>query len=247
MNASLGDVDVAAIKILWQELEPEVSRAAFLEQAAQTVTRGLFESYAGSVALARAFVTVPLDGLPDSNQAWVRGLAGRAGVESALEPSTPILSLIGSYGAEESWRDRRRSEGHVGIPLVSASFVDGIPMVARLLQQLGMELDWLGRGDTDIIARVLGSSSGVFFVAEAAQETDRKGRKVIAAQEFVARHRIRSVFGFGGAYFGGSIITFILFCTRAIERTVAQRFAPLVNLFKAATVSLAGSTSVFAD
>jgi hypothetical protein len=47
------------------------------------------------------------------------------------------------------------------------------------------------------------------------------------------------------AYFGGSIVTFILFCTRTIDRAVAQRFAPLANLFKGATVGLAGSTAVF--
>jgi hypothetical protein len=245
MTPSLARADVAAVRLLWQELEPEVAGAEFLETAAQAVTRKLFETFSDSVALARAFVTVPLEWLPESNQSFVRALATRSGVISSLGPTTSVLSLIGTYGTEDAWCDRKRSEGHVGIPLVSAAFVDGIPMVSRLLQQLGMELDWLEQRDTDIMSKVLGSSSGVFFVANAAEETDRRGRKVIASQEFVSRHGIRSVFGFGGAYFGGSIVTFILFCTTPIERSVAQRFAPLANLFKAATVPLAGPTSVF--
>jgi hypothetical protein len=246
MTPALADVDVASVKLLWHDIEPEVSRADRLENAAQALTRRLFESFPGSVALARGFVTIPLETLPAANQTFVRTLATRADVIAALKPTTPVLSLIASYGTQDAWCDRRRSEGHVGIPLVSAAFVDGIPMVSRLLQQLGMQLDWLERGDTAIVAKVLGSSTGVFFVREASQETDRQGRKVIAAQDFVSQHHIRSVFGFGGSYFGGAIVIFVLFCTRPIDRTVAQRFAPLANLFKAATTSLAGPTSVFA-
>jgi hypothetical protein len=245
MISALADADVASLKLLWQQVQPEVAAADHLEMAAQAVTRKLFETFPDSIALARAFLTVPLEALPAANQTFVQALATRAGILAELKPTTSVLSLIGTFGGQDAWCDRRRSQGHVGIPLVSVAFVDGIPMVSRLLQQLGMKLDWLERGDTSIMAKVLGSSSGVFYVAEASQETDRLGRKVIAAQDFVADHHIRSVFGFGGSYFGGSIVTFILFCTKAIDRSVAQRFAPLANLFKAATVALAGSTSVF--
>ena len=245
MDSALAGVDVASLKLLWQRIEAKIAGADHLDTAAQAMTRMLFESFPDSVALARAFVTVPLGALPAANEKFVRVLAEHTGVIADLKPTTPVLSLIGTFGSQDAWCDRRRSQGHVGIPLVSAAFVDGIPMVSRLLQQLGMELDWLERGDTAIIAKVLGSSTGVFFVSDASQETDRLGRKVIAAQDFVADHHIRSVFGFGGSYFGGSIVTFILFCTTAIDRAVAQRFAPLANLFKSATVSLAGPTSIF--
>jgi hypothetical protein len=245
MSSRLAHVDVASLKVLWQQVEAEISAAQHMDAAAQTMARTLFEHFPDSIALVRAFVTVPLDELPPPNLAFVRGLADRTGILADLKPTTQVLSLIGTFGTQDAWCDRRRSQGHIGIPLVSAAFVDGIPMVSRLLQQLGMELDWLERGDTAIIGKVLGSATGVFFVGEASEETDRQGRKVIAAQDFVAEHHIRSVFGFGGAYFGGSIVTFILFCTRTIDRAVAQRFAPLANLFKGATVALAGSTSVF--
>jgi hypothetical protein len=247
MTSELADVDVAFLKTLWRDVEADIGRAGHLEAAAQTVTRTLYQRFPGSVALARAFVTVPLESLPDKNQSFVRDLAGRTGILAELRPTTPVLSLIGTFGSQDAWCDRRRSEGHIGIPLVSAAFVDGIPMVSRLLQELGMDLHWLERNDTGIVAKVLGSATGVFYVPEAAHETDRMGRKIIAAQDFVADHHIRSVFGFGGSYFGGSIVTFILFCTARIDRAVAQRFAPLANLFKAATVALAGPTSVFSD
>jgi hypothetical protein len=245
MSSRLAHVDVASLKVLWQQVEAEISAAQHMDAAAQTMARTLFEHFPDSIALVRAFVTVPLDELPPPNLAFVRGLADRTGILADLKPTTQVLSLIGTFGTQDAWCDRRRSQGHIGIPRVSAAFVDGIPMVSRLLQQLGMELGWLERGDTAIIGKVLGSATGVFFVGEASEETDRQGRKVIAAQDFVAEHHIRSVFGFGGAYFGGSIVTFILFCTRTIDRAVAQRFAPLANLFKGATVALAGSTSVF--
>src|SRR5512144_2112177 len=98
------------------------------------------------------------------------------------------------------WNDRRNSQGHVGIPLATSDFIEAIPMMSRLLKELGMGLDWIDSNDTSMVARALGSSSGLFYVPDAALEIDAKGRKVIAGQDFVKTHGVKTVFGMGGAF-----------------------------------------------
>ena len=83
-----------------------------------------------------------------------------------------MLSLLGTSGVKPAWNDRRQSQGHVGIPMVSAAFIEAILMMSRLLKQLGVRLDWIASHDSQIITKVMGEMSGVFFVADAATEVD---------------------------------------------------------------------------
>ncbi len=62
-----------------------------------------------------------------------------------------VLSLLGTRGEDMRWNDRRNSQGHVGIPLVSADFIDAIPMMSRLLKELGLDLNWIASDDTESI------------------------------------------------------------------------------------------------
>ena len=64
----------------WSEAEPEVQRAATLEEAAQALVKTLQRRFEESVVIARMFITVPFGQLPDANQQFVRGLAKSAGV-----------------------------------------------------------------------------------------------------------------------------------------------------------------------
>ena len=123
---------------LLSQVEPRVRGAESLEKAAQELVAALQQQFDVSVVITRAFVTVPYGSLPSKNQAFVKNLAESAGAAADLKPATPVLSLIGTYGKETDWRDRRKSKGHVGIPLISASFVDAIPMISRLMKELGV-------------------------------------------------------------------------------------------------------------
>ena len=53
------------------------------------------------------------------------------------------LTLLASTGDEPEWRDRHRSRGHQAIPLPSADIVEQAPMVAQLINQLGVPLPQL--------------------------------------------------------------------------------------------------------
>jgi len=235
----------ATLSKLWADLEPRVQKAKTLEEAAQELVSALQNQFEESVVIARAFTTVPFKDLPAENKAFVTDLARSAGAEAELKAETPVLSLIGSYGQEAAWKDRHSSKGHVGIPLISSSFVDAIPMISRLLKELGVPVEWADSHDAEMIVKSVGSSAGLFFVDDAAKATDRQGRKIIAAQDFVSSYHVRSVFGTGGAYLNGQMLVLVVFCRDALARTVAERFMEMANMFKGMTLSLAEPQKVF--
>ncbi len=157
-----------------------------------------------------------------------------------------MLSLIGTHGQESRWNDRRNSEGHVGLPLISSAFVEAIPMISRLLKELGVPLTWVDTRDTDIVEK-LGASTGLFFVTNAGEAIDQEGRKIIAAQDFVAKYGVKSVFGIGSAYPGGYLLVTVLFCRDLFTRSDAEGCAALVNSFKEATRGFLEQRQIFAD
>ena len=232
---------------LWGQVESRVEQARYLEEAAQQLASALSTQFEESVVIARVFVTAPFGELPSANQEFVQNLAESAGAGSELEADTPVLSLIGTHGQEEDWRDRRKSKGHVGIPLISSAFVDAVPMISRLLQEMGVPLEWADSRDTGIIIETIGRSAGLFFVDHAAQSTDSQGRKIIAAQDFVSAYDVKSVFGIGGAYDGGEMIVIVVFCRDAFSRATAEQFLALMNLFKSNTHGLVEPTRIFSS
>ena len=229
------------------QLEPRVHEVNTLEDAAQELVASLQEKFDESVVIARAFLTVPYGSLPPKNREFVQQLAESAGAAADLKPATPVLSLIGTYGQETDWRDRRKSKGHVGIPLISSSFVDAIPMISRLLKELGVPMTWVDSHDSEIIAKTMDPSGGLFFVDNAAEATDHQGRKIIAAQDFVSAYSVKSVFGTGGVYPGGQIVVIVVFCRDAFTKAAAERFLELNSWFRNETGSIVQDTKIFSE
>ncbi len=236
----------AAITELWTKVEPRVKQAKALEEAAQELATALHTQFRESVVLTRVYFTVPFEALPGPNKAFVQNLAESAGAASDLKAPTPVLSLIGTHGQEADWNDRRKSKGHVGIPLTSSGFVDAIPMISRLLKEMGVPLDWVDTQDAEIIKK-MDRAAGLFFVENAAETTDHQGRKIIPAQDFVSGYNVKTVFGVGGGYAGGQIVVIVLFCRGLIPRATAERFVALRDAFKANTSSLVETARVFSS
>ena len=210
-----------------------------LAAAAQALADTVFSAFEESLALVRVFATVPFGELPGANQGFVRALMRERGVEGLLAPETLVLSLMGSKGARPEWNDRLLSRGHLGIPLASAEFVDAIPMIARLLSEFGLAIVGMEGGGSRIVRSTVGNLSGMFYVSDAGTETDDQGRLIISAQDFVAEHGVRTVFGFGGAYMlERSYAAIILFAREAIDAERARDLAPLSSALKAATMRL---------
>lgn len=236
----------ATITQLWTEVEPRVKQSKALEEGAQALTTALHTQFQESVVLARVYFTVPFGTLPASNKTFVQNLAQSAGAASDLKAATPVLSLIGTAGKEADWNDRRKSKGHIGIPLTSSAFVDAIPMISRLLKELGVPLDWVDTQDPEVVKK-MDRAAGLFFVENAAEATDHQKRKIIPAQDFVSGYDVKTVFGVGGGYAGGHIVVIVLFCRDLVPRGAAERFVALRDAFKGNTSSLVETGKIFSD
>jgi hypothetical protein len=237
---ALSDVTTTSLRSLQDASRDRLQAATTLDAAAQLAASMLYETFLESLVLTRIYVTVPFGRLPQTNRSFVQQLANANAAERALLDTTPVLSLMGTRGTEPAWNDRRQSKGHVGIPLITTSFVDAIPMIARLLQEMGVGIHWIDAQDPSRVDQLMdGGLCGLFYVRDARTERDASGRLIIPAQEFVAKHQVRTVFGMGGSYMGGLFATYILFCREELPKAIAQRYVPLVNVFKAATTRLA--------
>jgi hypothetical protein len=241
------EVDTSAILELERSVQKATRGAATLEEALQKYTALLYERFQESIVLARVFATGFYRDLPEVNRRFVDELAGSSGVGDAVTAEMLTLSLLGTSGLEPAWNDRHASRGHVGIPLASSAFVAAIPMVARLLSELGLGFDWIDKGDTALAVKTLGSINGVFHVADAATAVDGEGRKIIPAQDFVQKYGIRSVFGIGGAYVGTpTFIVAVLFCRDEVTRERAECFMGHINRIKTSTMELVHQGKLFA-
>jgi len=133
---------------------------------------------------------------------------------------------------------RSLSKGHIGIPLASEHFVSSIPMISALLEQLGFDLGWL-RGDAAIVTKKMGRVSGLFYINDASTARDSRNRPIIAAQDFVRDHGIRSVFGMGGGYITSpKFFTTICFTTESLASDQVTPFQALCSIFKIHTMKM---------
>ena len=235
--------DLAALQ---NRISKQVVRCTTLEDAAQQYMSILYEPLNESIILARLFLTIPFEELPEPNKGFVMNLAHSAGISELIQERTMVLSLLGTRGSKPEWNDRHNSQGHVGIPLASSDFLDKIPMMSRLLKELGAGIDWVDTNDTEIVARTIRNISGVFYIRDAKTEKDSKGRKIIAAQDFVENENIKTVFGIGGCYLGTSLFfTTIIFAREFLGRDIVDRFMLQANKFKAATLNLVNEGKIF--
>jgi hypothetical protein len=206
-----------------------------LEEAAQRFC-DLFYGAFTDTTLVRVFGTVPLGRLGRRELAFIDALIAREPRPMRLGQNDPVLTLFGTRGIEPAWCSREASTGHLAIPLASEEFVAEIPMLARLLSELGFGSLGARNGSWQFVSRVPAGSDGLFFVGDARTATDERGRLIIPAAEFVERYHVRSVFGFGGEVAGQSMmLSTIVFSRGVLAREEAAAFVPLFGRLRDAT------------
>lgn len=111
-----------------------------------------------------------------------------------------------------------------------------------------MDLDWLGsQPDTQYSEKELGGGwIGTFYVPDASAALDSRNRPIISAQDFVQEHGVRTVFGLGGLYAQGNLLTILLFTRDRLDKTQVAEFTPLIPLLRAATSQLVREKKFFA-
>ncbi len=232
-------LDIAAIATLRTAVE-RYSSEATIEDAAQQFTELLATSFS-SVVLARMFVMTELATLPAAE----RAIAEAVDPTRKLTDKTPCLALLGTRGRELAWNQRTTSNGHRAIPLIDREFVEAAPMLAQLFASLDVEISRLDEGTQVATRRLAGGRNARFYVADAITAVNASGAHIIANREFVERYRVRTVFGFGGAYLGGTLISCLVFSTESIDALTVDLFPSLISNFKMATSQMMADRRIF--
>lgn len=222
------------------------SVSASMEEAAQKVTRYLFETlrYRDSPepasVLVRFFKTQAYAALPEELQKFASAIAN----SSEIQEDTKCLILLGTAGQNPDWNSRHSSAEHKGILLESASLVQRSPMVSQLISALGLTTSQLLK-PTDEILRELNqreSGFGVFFVSDAV------GSSFIPAQTtFVKPYGVVSVIGFGGILADGNIFAVIIFARVHIDEATADLFRTVALNLKLGLLNLMNKPVFSAD
>lgn len=196
-----------------------VKEAPSIEDAAGLVVGYFYdncvdpESKERSCALVRFYKTHAFGTLEPRLKHFAEGQLGDLPHDDAMR----CLVLLGTAGDEPEWNSRHSSQSHQAIPLPSAEVVREAPMIARLIDDLGIDVDALVAGESSRESE--GRNYDVFHVEEAL------GSPHIPAQrDFVQRHGIRSVIGFGGLLRSGELYAVILFSRVTVPATSARRF-----------------------
>lgn len=197
--------------------------ARSMEEVANRMVRHLYENCVelhtgkSACALVRCFKTHPYRGLARGLQRSARGILKGQPVLNA----TKCLTLLATVGDEPQWNLRSGSTGHQAIPLVDEDFVKRAPMIARLVQQFGLEISMVLEPMPSLLIdsdRKI-HNTFIFHVPEAL------GSDYIPAQrEFIIPHQVRSVLGFGGLLPSGDLFTIIVFAKTWIPRETANAF-----------------------
>jgi hypothetical protein len=201
-------------------LRRAVRDCATLEAAAGTVVRYLYDhcvdvkSGVRSCPLVRFYKTHPFEALEPELQHVVTRQLG-----DTPRPDMRCLTLLGTAGDEPAWNSRHLSRGHRAIPLADAEMVRAAPMIARLIEDLGLDIESVVGGSDGTVRSTEARTYDVFHVEQAL------GSAVIPAQaEFVIPYAIRSVVGFGGVLRSGELFAVVLFSRAAIAAESANRF-----------------------
>ena len=220
----VSDVTVGAMLRTGIALRRTLRECQTLEAAAGTVARYFHEhcvdpdSGERSCPLVRFYKTHPFGSLEPALQDLVR----RDLRTADPDPVMRCLTLLGTAGDEPAWNSRHESRRHRAIPLPSADIVRSAPMIARLLEDLGVDLEAMIEGHQAPVRPSEPRTYDVFHVEEAL------GSPVIPAQEeFVVPYEIRSVVGFGGVLRSSELFAVVLFSRARIPASSANRFRTL--------------------
>jgi sigma-B regulation protein RsbU (phosphoserine phosphatase) len=197
--------------------------AESLEEVAREVVTQLRDSFIDketgqpAFALARFYLTRRLSELPPDLQDFARA----AGTDVFAFHDPICLALLATAGEEAAWNDRRNSIAHKAIPLPSVEAIQRAPMVARLVEQLGLDPHRVV-GSEPSTARERDERDAIFFVPEA-----RDSEYVPAQNNFVIPYGIRSVLGYGDLLPDGSMYAVLLFSTTSIPPGLVGSFSTL--------------------
>lgn len=235
---TFGSYPLAEIGTLRGRLKALTSESPTLRDAARACLDELFREFEESLALVRLFATVRFGSLPERERDFARRLAAGRKVLDELSDDTLVATLMASRGVEPAWNDPHQSRSHLAIPILSASFIQTIPLVSRILADSGIGVPWLKKQNSLITVKTVGGMAELIYVEDARTTKTGDGYTVIPSQDFVDAHGVRTVLAMGGRYLNGTTLALVLFTTEPIPEEQAARFTTILNTIKAATMKV---------
>ena len=229
-NFSVGAMLRAGIAV--RQIVPD---AASMESAAGLIVRYLYDNCVDPTSgqrtcmLVRFYKTHRYGGLEPDLQHFADLQLGDVVPDDEMR----CLALLASAGDEPGWNSRHASEAHQAIPLPSADIVRRAPMIARLIEALGLDIESVVRGNAPSERPGDARNYDVFHVEDA-----RDSRHVPAQADFVARYGVASVVGFGGLLRSGELFAVMLFSRSTIPVASAERFRPIALDIRSALYAL---------
>ena len=231
---------------LFKQIERELTSSASLAEIAQKSCEAFYATFEQSVVLVRMFISMPYAKLPAYEQKHVHGLAEQMQMAQFLQPTTAVMTLLGTKGVNEAWGDRQASQLFRAFPLISQTLVEAAPMTAQLLRVLGIKINVPLPDTLGVTEKAWGAGrAALFFVEHAARTVDSQGRKIIVMQPFVEEYGVQTVFGVARAYRDDLFLTQLVFCRHPVSRERAREFLPLAALFRSVTLRAFDTDTVF--
>ena len=143
--------------------------AKSMENAANEVVNYFFENFVDkhtgerSCVLVRMFKTHNVDELPSDLQKFAENMLHK----KTKSKSYKCLTLLGTTGVEDSWRDRKNSEERQAIPLPSKEVLNQIPMMRNLVKQMGLDVETVINPDPELLTDLSQNTYNVFHVPDA--------------------------------------------------------------------------------
>ncbi|MDY7005911.1 MAG: ATP-binding protein [Cyanobacteriota bacterium] len=178
-----------------------------------------------SCVLIRMFQTISYKKLSCELQEYASTLLNN----QSVTPDLKCLTLLSTAGEKPEWNLRQKSSGHKAIPLANKAAIAKIPMISRLIQQLGLEPSQVVETDLNLLADLEQKMYNVFYVADAL------GSPYIPAQKsFVIPFNIKSIIGFGGLLPSGNMFVVLMFLKVKVPRETIDLLKPLALSVKMA-------------
>ena len=218
------------------------SAASSMETAANNIVQHPYNNVINSetnekaCALIRFYKTHPYGQLASGLQEFASGIMG--GVPESQDMK--CLTMMATAGEHADWNSRSTSSGHRAIPLASADFVGGIPMIAQLVSQFGIEMGSVISPDPNVIGDLARQTFNTFHIADAVDSPC-----IPAQDDFVKPYGVKSVLGFGGVLSSGELFVVIMFSKVSIPASTASSFRDLSANVKEAVEPFVGG-AVFA-
>ena len=218
------------------------SAASSMETAANNIVQHLYNNVINSettekaCALIRFYKTHPYGQLAYGLQEFASGIMGGAPESQDMK----CLTMMATAGEHADWNSRPTSSGHRAITLASADFVGGIPMIAQLVSQFGIEMGSVISPEPNVIGDLARQTFNTFHIADAVDSPC-----IPAQDDFVKPYGVKWVLGFRGVLSSGELFMVIMFSKVSIPASTASSFRDLSANVKEAVEPFVGE-AVFA-